>query len=396
MTKGLTFICLGNEHWQCDNSTPLIEIMHQLSRENTVLYIENQYSISDIFDSIKGNREVPVRKILNLEKRLRVEKSRTGSPVYLLTPPPVLPINKVKDKDIYQKLLGFNARILETEIRKTIHFLNLSDIIFISGANADYGYALLKKFNEHLNVYYTYANSKTEKSNEQTLFEKEYIDACDIVFANTEVLYNKIRCSKDATFLIRNGVRFEDYYQRSKALPASELITIGSIGTIDENFDIDTATFLLENLSDINFVFCGKVENTSILKKLERYSNFSHTDCLRPDVLTDLIAGFDIGILLNTSDSPPPLEAGINEFLSAGKSVITYNYNIIKEYKDVVKFCSSKEEMLKSIKEELTLDSKEKKERRYEQARGNSWERKAEIFQTIIKDYLDKKVYSKS
>ncbi|MBO9700260.1 MAG: hypothetical protein J7604_08620 [Sporocytophaga sp.] len=396
MTKGLTFICLGNEHWECGNPSPLIEIMHELSRENTVLYIENQYSISDIFDSIKGKKEVPVRKMLNLDKRLRVQKSRTGSNVYILTPPPVLPLNKIRDKEIYKKLLAFNARILETELRKSIHFLNLTDIIFISGANPDYGLALMKKFNDSLNVYYTFEGTDEEESHEQALFEREYIEATDVVITNTEVLYNKIRSFKDATFLIRNGVRFEDFYKRSLSIQKSESLTVGSIGVIDKDFDIALATYLIENLKDINFVFSGKVLDNSVLKKLDKYPNFTHIGNRKRDEFTELISSFDIGIILNKGDSHLPLEVGLNEYLSAGKSVIAFNYNFIKDYKDVVRFCSSKEEMLKSIKEELTLDSKEKKEKRYERARGNSWERKAEVFQTIVKDYIDKKLYSKA
>jgi len=396
MTKGLTFICLGNEHWECGNPSPLIEIMHELSRENTVLYIENQYSISDIFDSIKGKKEVPVRKMLNLDKRLRVQKSRTGSNVYILTPPPVLPLNKIRDKEVYKKLLAFNARILETELRKSIHFLNLTDIIFISGANPDYGLALMKKFNDSLNVYYTFEGTDEEEPHEQALLEKEYIEATDVVITNTEVLYNKIRCFKDATFLIRNGVRFEDFYKRSMSIQKSESITVGSIGIIDKDFDIATASYLIENLKDINFVFSGKVLDNSILKKLDKYPNFTHIGIRKRDEFTELISSFDIGIILNKGDSHLPLEVGLNEYLSAGKSVIAFNYSFIKDYKDVVRFCSSKEEMLKSIKEELILDSKEKKEKRYERARGNSWERKAEIFQTIVRDYIDKKLYSKA
>lgn len=396
MTKGLTFICLGNEHWECGNPSPLIEIMHELSRDNTVLYIENQYSISDIFDSIKGRKEVPVRKMLNLDKRLRVQKSRTGSNVYILTPPPVLPLNKIKDKEIYKKLLAFNARILETELRKSIHFLNFSDIVFISGANPDYGLALLKKFNDSLNVYYSFEDMDEEEPHEHALLEKEYIEATDLVITNTEVLYNKIRGFKDATFLIRNGVRFEDFHNRSMSIQKSEAITVGSIGIIDKDFDINTATYIIENLKDINFVFSGKVVDNSILKKLDKYPNFSYIEIKKRDEYTELISSFDIGIMLNKEDSHLPLEIGLNEYLSAGKSVIAFDYSFIKDYKDVVRFCSSKEEMLKSIKEELILDSKEKKEKRYECAKGNSWERKAEIFQTIIKDYIDKKLYSKA
>lgn len=93
------------------------------------------------------------------------------------------------------------------------------------------------------------------------------------------------------------------------------------------------------------------------------YPNFSHIGIKKRDEFAELLSGFDIGIILNKGDSHPPLEVGLNEYLSAGKSVIAFNYIFIKDYKDVVRFCSSKEEMLKSIKEELILDSKEKKKK---------------------------------
>jgi teichuronic acid biosynthesis glycosyltransferase TuaH len=78
----------------------------------------------------------------------------------------------------------------------------------------------------------------------------------------------------------------------------------------------------------------------------------------------------------------------INEYLAAGKPVVTTNFSHdINDFKDVAYLADSHEEFLKQIEKSLAEDSPERQKLRIKVAEQNSWKARVGTFWELIKKH---------
>src|SRR5690606_17276331 len=114
-----------------------------------------------------------------------------GTGVHVLTPPPVFPINWIKDYRSYKVLMNMNASIVKGSIQAAVKMLEMDNLIVINGYNSFFGLPLAGAFNEMLNVYYCYDEIKGDQwyNHHGPRVEEEYMRKADLVIATSDALH---------------------------------------------------------------------------------------------------------------------------------------------------------------------------------------------------------------
>ncbi|MBX9851291.1 MAG: glycosyltransferase [Cytophagaceae bacterium] len=394
MIKNQAFVCIANNTWESNFSNTLVEIMTVLSTENRILYVDYEYTFKDVLRSLSGKQKAPLKRIFGWENRLRKIKTKYQSEVYVLTPPPVFPINGIRTDKIYKAILKANAWIVKRSIKKAMRQLNIDNPVVVTGFNPVYGLPLHNSLNEKLNVYYCYdeIDGGWYKLHGPSM-EKQYMQKADLVITSSEALYNTKSCLCRNCALVKNGVDFDLF--NSAANPelkkGNKKPVIGYTGSIDRRFDTDTVIHAVKNFPEAEFLFIGRITKEEVRIQLQHFPNVTFQGSVKPEEVPGLLKKIDIGIIPYVKDNVTqgvyPLK--INEYLAAGKPVVMTDFAKLSEFDNVVRFAASKEEFLQFLKSETENDSAEKRKLRIEIAEKNSWKNRAEEFSSLIENALE-------
>ncbi len=395
MLKDKNIICLGNNMWESNFTNTMAEIMTVLSSDNKILHIDYAFSFKDF---LRGPKYVPFKKTLGIEPRLREVSTRVNSTINVLSPPPVLPINLIPSHGLFVKLLRINARIVESEIKKAVQKLKIKDPIIVSGFNPYYGTMLAGRLDEVLNIYYCYDEIATGwNSHHGVLIENDYINKADIVITTSENLFHSKSCKTKDCYLIKNGVDFNRFNKHAGKVRDAKKKVIGYTGSIDDRFDIDTMKYLIENLPEVEFLFAGRTPDENAFRILSKFSNTRWLGAKKPEEIPAIIGDIDLGVVpyLKNEYTRCVYPLKFNEYLAVGKPVVSSDFANLPEFNPFIHFASSKDSFLYAVKEELNNDNEIKKEERIKFASGNSWQKRAEDFSSIIENALEKKRFLK-
>lgn len=367
--------------------------MALMSRENTVLYVDYEYTLKDIWETVNGRKDAPVKRMIGIEPRLREVNTRLNTKVHVLTPPAVLPLNKIRSHQLFLKLLSVNAGIVESAIKYAIRKLKISDPVLVSGFNPYYGSMLYGRLGELLHIYYCYDEIDSGWHRlHGPMVENAYLAKADLVITTSDYLYSRKRAKSVNCHVIKNGVDFEAFHHYAgKAHGARK--SIGYTGSVDGRFDIETVSYVISNLPEYDFVFAGRVTNQQAYEKLRQFKNVKLLGSRKPEEVPPIVGSVDLGIVPYVKNS---LTQGVyplkfNEYLAAGKPVVATDFACLPEFSDLVRFAPSREDFLKAVKEELENDSIDRQERRINFARSNSWVVRSEAFSLLIEQCLLKR-----
>ncbi|MDE4541459.1 glycosyltransferase [Thermoanaerobacterium sp. R66] len=291
---------------------------------------------------------------------------------------------------------SYNRGIIE--VRKNLYIVNGVDIgsvkfreIPIVWISYPPNYNFLKMFKKKY-VIFDSIDYPSEEFTEWKLNFEEVQKAANIVFASSEKLFNiNIKVNK-RTFLLPNGADFEHFKKASKIfserpidLPGDKPI-VGYIGALATWIDWDLVDYIALKCPEYNFVYIGPNLNT---KKVPIRKNIFYLGEKKYDVLPNYLQYFDVTIIpfkvTTMTEGADPIK--MYEYLSAGKQIVSSKLpSIIKC--DGIYSANDKEEFAYLIKKAIENVSVVKKEKLMEVARENSWDKRAEYADRIIRYYL--------
>jgi teichuronic acid biosynthesis glycosyltransferase TuaH len=169
---------------------------------------------------------------------------------------------------------------------------------------------------------------------------------------------------------------------------------IGYTGQIGSRIDFELLKYVAESHRDKVVFLVGPIGDDEYKTvDLDKISNVIFAGPKKIEQLPNFLQYMDCTVIpfkRNTlTKSIYPLK--INEYLSAGKAVITTNFSEdIAGFKDVVYLSNNKEEFIDNINIAIKEDSREKIEKRIQKAQENTWEARVKSFWEILDDYLEK------
>jgi teichuronic acid biosynthesis glycosyltransferase TuaH len=392
MIKGENIICIANTSWFGNYAKSTVQILERLAAGNNVMFVEYPYTLKDIYATLRGRQQAPVRRMLRLDKALKTIKTSSHTEVYNLVLPPNIPVFFLKNEKLFNLLFKFNIFIYENAVKKAIKKAGFDNPIVITAYNPIYGNRLLGTLSEKAHLYYCYDGVESGFFGQRIFgIEEDFARRVDGIITTSDFLNNAKSKLNANCFVVKNGVDFPVFVKHAKKqVHQRERKKVGFIGSLDPRFDIDTVEFAVSRLPHYDFEFTGDMRNQSMKTRLQRYPNVKFFEPVKPEEVPALLADCDAGmipyIVNEVNKNIYPLK--INEFLSVGVPLVMTPFASLPEFDGLVSVSTDAQSFVQKLVEEVESDSEAKIARRIEFASGNSWEARTQLFAYYIETVL--------
>lgn len=377
-----TIICVAMATWEGDYAKAVVHLMSALGTFGNVLFVNYQFTWSDVFKKLLGIGEAPVSRMLGFESR--IETSEENQSVFILTPPPVLPINWIKSKRLHGWLNQLNGVIVSRAIKRACRKLGLSTDLMINAYNPTLGVPLLGKLDVRKTYYYCYDEISQSKwcKKHGPRYESLFVAEVDAVFASSKALVKKLADENEKVTWIPSGVDFELFNQAfEKPTMAKTEQRVCFIGSLDFRVDFDLLYFLVNALPKVQFDLVGRIVEARQVKRFETLPNVKIHGPHKPKDLPGFLSDASVGIIPFVKNEFTrniyPLK--INEYLAAGLPVVASDFADLLEFSHVISCASSDQEFLHALTNALKETDPGARLTRNQLAFQNSWQSRAQM-----------------
>ena len=392
--KNEIILCFGYApywgYWRQDH-----EIMQHISKNNLVIYIENQLGYLDYKRTGKSV----------WTGIMRIEEPRWINPgLVVYSAPPRLPRSilfnseGIKNKIAYRSIIT-SKKLLEFKVKKILNKLALNPTMF--WCFEPFNLPLVGHFGEQISCYRVFDEvslfpgcTPIRKSVE--CLEKNYIKNVDFVFTSSSFQFEKRKDLNPNTFFIPNACNFRHYNRvLNENLPIPQDIKdisnpiIGFIGKIDNRMDIELINLLSNSHPEWSFVFVGWGEKTLIdeIQAINR-GNIFFLGEKKVDILPNYLKVMDVSIIpyIISESTKTMYPWKLYEHLAAGKPIVSTALPEVEPFGELIRIAKSKNEFLEYIEEELVANSNVEISKRVEMAKNNTWMHRIKEMEKIIED----------
>jgi len=366
--------------------------MKNMAQRHRVLFVDYNYTYKDLLMGMLKKNFAPTKRILGLQKRLQETEGVNDSNLWLLTLPPVFPVNFIKKRWLYSFIQKINVRIIRRSILKTIRKLQFQQPVVINAWNPQIGVFLHQKLDEKFTVYYCFDEISTGPWTKEhgAYQEKQFLQVVDACVVSSNGLYQSKAPLTKRCFVVHNGVNF-DLFQSGFSFPKEQPVVIGFIGAIASRLDFSILEDIARHFPDAVLMLVGGVsfDGRSVdeeVAQLKTYPNVQFAGVHPHEMLPAILKKFHVGIIPNVKNAQTaavyPMK--INEYLAAGIPVVTTDFAPLDEFTGHITVARSVDEFVQGIEQELKTDNDQKRVARKEIARKNSWNNRAIAFERII------------
>lgn len=398
MEQRKDILMLSVSRWDQELSSASISVAKELSKNGRVFYFDHPFSFKDVFKGRKTHAIKRRLKALFLGTDMFVE-IEPGNPNWIgVTPGITFPINWLPKGTLYNFLSYVNNQIFFRAIRKTIAKYQVRDFIYWNSYNPFFSYYLPHDIKPDLFIYQSrdnIAESNYVKKHGPGL-EKKAAQFADLRIATSMDLTARLSTPGKEFIFFPNAAKTDIFKKaQSRALPIPSEIQgvnkpiIGYIGNICLRQDYDLLYKIASTFEDQVLLMVGPRND----KNYNRYDfsklrNVIFTGPKKLEELPNYLARMDVTILPflvnDLTKSIYPLK--LNEYLAAGKPVVSTNFSPdVQSFSDVVYVSSNHEEFINNIRKGLANDSEEMKRKRIDSVEMNSWENRVRQFWELVK-----------
>lgn len=385
-----SLVCITQTPWKGDFQKAVVQLMTELSVRNRVLYVDYPYTLKDLALGLAGRRDVPVGEVLRLKNPLTKKTFANGGTVYVWTPPAMLPLNWLSEKN-HDRLLSFNVNRLAGGIRRVMRQLGMTRPLVVNAYNPVLGLPLLGRLGECATVYYCFdeiTKAGEWMSRHGKRYEPPFLRRVDAVVTTSETLQRAKSAWQPRTYCVKNGANFELFNtvrDLATAAPTSRPV-VGYLGSADNRIDLPLVESCVRALPEVEFQFIGEVHEPALPTRLGAYPNVRFILPHQPAELPPLLASWKAAMIPFVCNEHTytiyPLK--INEYLAAGLPVVTTPFSMLDEFYGVVEVAAEAAQFVLALRRALADDSPRRIDDRVAMARGNSWEKRAEEFEAIL------------
>jgi len=212
--------------------------------------------------------------------------------------------------------------------------------------------------------------------------ETEMLQAADIVFVTSQVLYEDRKQRHPNVHLVPNGVPYEMFQSAKNQPPARDLATFGKpvVGYVGncaaKLLDMELIDCLAGALPTYSFVFIGPFREGDVPNFLDTRPNVHFLGRRPYQSVPRYILGFDVAIIpmrLNDFTVPvDPLKAW--EYLALGKPVVSVDLPSLRPYRELIKLARDDGHFIALVAEAAEENDEAVSATRMRAARERSWQ----------------------
>lgn len=388
--KKLPIFITTMSRWDGDVSSASLALAKVLSRNNPVFYLDYPYSWADVW---RERNKPTVKKRMNAllwGKDYLINIPDQSVNFVAVTPKPALPIYSLPAGKLYNFASDYNDRQLSSVIRRICREKGYQEYIFINSFNPNYLAKIDQYLTPTLSIYHS-RDAIEEVKGHGLVKENCCVKHYDMAMATSKQLSRNISARNDKivnyfpnggdVYLFKKA--FTEKLPKPKELENINTPILGYTGAVCQRIDYELMVKIAEQNPDKTIVIVGPRKDSEFTNiKLDNYKNIVFVPSKRIEELPAFLQYFDCTIIpfakTNLTGGIYPLK--INEYLAAGKAVITTNFSEdIASFEKNIYLANSHEEFLKMIDLAINDNSPEKKQIRFEVAQENSWENRVDL-----------------
>ena len=388
----MDIICVSSVSWEGTFVKSTVELMKCMAQRHRILFVDYNYTYKDLLMGLLKKNSIPVKRMLGLQNRLQKTKGANDSSLWLLTLPPVCPVNFIKNKRLYHFFQRINVYIIRSSILKASQKLQFRQPVAINAWYPQIGIFLHQKLHEKLTVYYCFDEISAGPWTKEhgACSEKRFLQMVDACVVSSSGLYQTKALLTKRCFVVPNGVNF-DLFRSGFSFPKKQPVVIGFIGMIASRIDFSILEAIVRHFPDATLILAGGVsfDGRSVdeeVARLKTYPNVQLTGVQPHETLPAFLKSFHVGIIPNVKNTQTvavyPMK--INEYLAAGIPVVCTDFAPLDDFAGYITVAHSASEFIRGIEQELKTDNDQKRAARQEIARQNSWNNRAVAFEKIF------------
>ncbi len=215
--------------------------------------------------------------------------------------------------------------------------------------------------------------------------EQQLIEKSDLVLADSDFLYERLKGRAKRLVQLPPGVDFQ-HFQKADKGPLRELKKLCYFGTLDFRIDLELIKEVARIFPDKEIVFVGRVkEDPGALP-----ANVILTGYVSPERLPEKIRDCDCIIwpyrALEFCKGIIP--AKFFEALATGKPVVAIGLPVFEKYRDYLYVAKDRKEFIEILKRLPELEDENRRRKRLELAKQNSWEARFSLLEGWIERLL--------
>jgi len=391
-------ILLALARWDGNYSSTAFSLAQELAQEHRVFYIDNPFTYTDFIRKptasyFKNRRSAFFKKSENVKS--------IDTNLFAVCPKLMIPTNWLADGKLYKTLNRFNHRSLSKTINQLIKDYRINKFVFINSFNPFYSLKF-NSTNPLLKIYHSVDNIEHASfiKKHGGKLEKQAVATSDLTIVTSTQLRNKLMQFSDNVHLIPNAANITLFakaitepYSKPIELRNTDNIVIGYIGNLDNRLDIDLIELIAENYSSSKILLVGPIEKASkkSYDNLKSYDNIIFTGKKAVEELPKYLKYMDCCIIPfkknKLTASIYPLK--INEYLAAGKPVVTTSFSIdLNNFSEVIRICDDSKSFCSNIEQAMMDDSQILSESRQKIAQQNDWSNRVKQLHTIINERI--------
>ena len=398
-------IMLALPRWDGAYSSTAYSLAKELSRYSRVFYIDNPFTYKDYLSGRNAKQIEKRKNALLWGKDVFATPDADYPNLVAVTPRFVIPINWLPQGFLYNALSRINDALVMRALDETIRSYAVKKYVFINSFNPLFGKYFPARFKPALNLYHCVddISKSAYVSKHGTRLENESVAKADMTLVTSMELLRLKSMHSTRVYYLPNAADvplFQTAVHEDLIVPEEiKRITPGKkiiiyTGNICHRLDYDLLVKIATQHADKILFMVGPLANDKYRKagldkmpnvifagskpidKLPAYLKYSHC-CIIPFLCIPL------------TKSIYPLK--INEYLSAGKPVVTTNFSEdIANFADVAFVANNHDSFLQSIETATATDSPEKVTNRVQYSSQNSWSYRAKQFMDIITNHTGK------
>jgi len=368
-----TIICQSFPAWDTPYVKSTLELITRMAETHRVIFLDYPYTVKDLIQ----NQHAPKASLLGKSGGKRMMETAFGS-IEVYNSKPMIPVNWINSPMLFKIIMGINAFIQSFTIKSILKTVDPDQTNLINAFNPVYGYFTSKYWKGISTTYYSYDNL------EATLwagkwgkeFEGKFLQKADQVIVSSKGLLDKFQGKHPKIQCVKNGVNLGNFTKVKTEKTQNK--KIGYLGAFDDR--IDTQLIIESALAYPGYTFeilGDQKVNSEIFP-----SNIQFLGAKPQDQLNAILQNWDAALIPfvrnEFTQSIYPLK--INEYLAAGKPVISTDFADLLDFKGMVKVCTTSEDFIARIAKEIRYNNRLKISKRIEFARQNSWESRTQQF----------------
>lgn len=384
--------------WDNAYSSVSLSLARELGRHNRVFYVNHPHSVKDFLQQFKT--PAVQNRLGTLLGQKMVYETIPGVPesVVGIHPPLTMPINWMKEGELYDAFYRWNSRRVLRTIRRIIRDHQLQDFIYLNCFNPYYCPVLPGDTGVRLNIYQCIDDMSQEAYTARHGYrlEMDVIRKANIALVTSSRLHELKSPLNPQTYVLNNAVDINIFQRaRSEKLERPQDLRnihtpiIGFTGNLDGNrINYDLLRRIALAHPDKTLVLVGPLNNDDYRQvRLDNLPNVLLTGAKPIQELPAFLQHMDctiIPFLCNElTSSIYPLK--INEYLAAGKSVVSTNFSKdIQSFSPYIRLAPDEETFIQMIDPAIADNAEARQQEREACARNNTWTARVARFWEIV------------